>query len=161
MVKDYFKMFLEKKSGFSLVELVVIVTIAAILASAIISVVGSSKVKGRDVRRVADINFIAQKINSYFIEKKDYPPDYQSLTSWLNQTLPVDPQTSNDYMYDCVVINAGSCAQYRLKALLESSSQSNYAEKDNTDACVLRFFAIENSVSGAIEPVVNNKACTP
>jgi len=99
------------KKGFSLVELLVVITIIAILSVVAYTAVGGSTVKARDAKRKQDITTIQQALELYFAEKGSYPtssPTY-SLTAgtgagqvskkWLSD-IPKDPGTQKrDYQY--------------------------------------------------------------
>lgn len=95
--------------GFTLVELLVTVSIIAIL-SAVGLVVYSSVIKqGRDARRMSDLRSIQSALEQYYADQFGYPsslpaagnplksPDGRK--TYLNQ-IPTDPDTSKNYRYD-------------------------------------------------------------
>ena len=105
---------------FTLVELIVVITILAILWTiAFISLEWYSK-NSRDGKRIADINSIQKSLEIYITEKGIYPiPDhnanitYSGATAWIEWTVwdwvminikninkkPIDPLTENEYTY--------------------------------------------------------------
>lgn len=82
------------KKGFTLVEMIVVISIIGILAAVIVTGVQQSRAKGRDAVRVADINLLASKIQNYFNENKEYPQALGVL-----DYVPTDPQTNESYTY--------------------------------------------------------------
>lgn len=67
----YFK---KLKGGFTLIELMVVVTIIGILASIVLVSLGGARVKARDVRRLADVRQVALGLEFYIDEFRHYPP---------------------------------------------------------------------------------------
>jgi prepilin-type N-terminal cleavage/methylation domain-containing protein len=61
------------KKGFSLVELLVVITIIAILSVAAYVAVGGNTVKAKNSRRTSDIATIQTALEMYFAEKGAYP----------------------------------------------------------------------------------------
>lgn len=59
--------------GFTLIELVVVISILAILAAALIPRVTSRMAAARDSRRLADITTIKNALDQYYIDKAAYP----------------------------------------------------------------------------------------
>jgi len=59
--------------GFTLIELIVVISILAILAGALIPRVTNHIAATRDARRVADIKGIQSAIEQFFIDKQRYP----------------------------------------------------------------------------------------
>ncbi len=90
------------KKGFTLVELMIVITIIAILAT--IGVVSFTRVQkqARDTKRKADLRTLATALQAYYTEKQAYPTAAQGLAI-LAPTyvpiLPVDPQLKTDYTY--------------------------------------------------------------
>lgn len=63
-------------SGFTLIELLVVVGIIAVLGAITLVSYGNAKAKGRDTRRVADIESIRTAVEIYRSEKNVYPSDH-------------------------------------------------------------------------------------
>lgn len=61
------------KKGFTLVELLVVISIMGILASVAIVNVSSARVKARDDKRKIDIDTVAQSLELYYSQYKKYP----------------------------------------------------------------------------------------
>ena len=66
MIKD-------KKSAFTLVELLVIIIVIGVLSTFVVIAIGSSQVKARDSRRVSDLRQIQIGLEMFFAEEGHYP----------------------------------------------------------------------------------------
>lgn len=76
---------LRKEShGFTLVELMIVITVIAILAT--IAVVSFSRVQkqARDTKRKGDLRALATALQAYFTEKNTYP----AAASWTSELVP-------------------------------------------------------------------------
>ena len=105
------------KTGFTLVELLVVMGITAIMAAGMISLIGQGPQKyGRDSRRKADLETIRSALEMYRQDNGSYPN--QTLVNWKTvlvggkyiQAVPVDPK-NNEYSYSCADF---SCKTYNL-----------------------------------------------
>lgn len=90
----------KNKNGFTLIELIVSVTIIAVLTVAgVISYGGASK-KSRDSRRMADLEKIRIALELYRQGTgNSYPANTSSLETAYLQQRPVDPKTKAQYQY--------------------------------------------------------------
>ena len=119
------------KKGFSLVELLVVITIIAILSVVAYTAVGGQTIKARDAKRKQDINTIQGALEIYFAETGRYPanagdPIFEYDTDgnddlapgkiWKKHLskIPTDP-SGNSYIYAI----SGTTA-YELAAVLEN-----------------------------------------
>ena len=59
--------------AFTLMEIMVAIAAIGILLSALLPSLTAYQKRGRDTGRLAHINSIAKMINSYFLDKEDYP----------------------------------------------------------------------------------------
>ena len=125
------------RKGFTLVEILVVVSIMCILTAVIIGGVASARVKARDARRVADIKQISKAIENYFSSCYSYPSALSDLTTSSGcasyipvlTSLPQDPQASINvyYRYYTDTLGglggtSGSGRRYHVCATLESSA---------------------------------------
>ena len=98
------------KKAFTLIELLIVITIIAVLMGASgVSVMNSQK-KSRDKKRKANLVMIQNALERYFAENHNYPqdsgdlrPDYIANNQW-----PQDPDGS-DYRYGQKDKNGSSC----------------------------------------------------
>lgn len=118
---------LKSKKGFSLVELLVVITIIAILSVVAYTAVGGNTVKARDSKRIQDLSTIQSALELYFVEFSAYPnspltigantgsPNTNLIPRKYLSTIPQDPkQPVTDYYYN--VVGQG----YVLGAVLEN-----------------------------------------
>jgi len=126
----------KKKQAFTLVELIVTITILAILATIWFVALQSYTKNARDWQRIADLNSIKKSLELFIIEKWFYPtPDtpvwitYSWSLAWTQWTLwdtvtrnleklnkkPTDPLTQNEYTYSLTNLKN----EYQLSAIVE------------------------------------------
>ena len=136
--------------GFTLVEILIVVGIIGLLASVVLSGLGSTRARGRDARRIADIRQAQQALELYYAKCQVYPGVTgagadcgASVTSWdsLRQALTDasigitglanDPLSANSgsRTYNYAVGNSGQ--EYVLEAILEDTSPDNALLKDS------------------------------
>lgn len=103
-----------RRAGFSLVELLVVITIIAILSVVAYTAVGGNTIKARDSKRMQDLSTIQGALEIYFVEFGVYPnsplisgSDTGEIPRKYLSTIPVDPKkTAGDtdisyyYYYD-------------------------------------------------------------
>lgn len=89
------------KKGFSLIELLVVISIMAILVT--VSVVSYSNVRrsSRDSRRLADLENLRQALVMYRSDMGCYPPQLANLVDegYWTGAIPTDPKSDTDYSY--------------------------------------------------------------
>src|SRR5680860_1828394 len=114
--------------GFTLIEMLIVITIIALLASLILVGMGGARAKTRDARRVADLHNVMNALELYYSSNSQYPQD---ISSWedLDDTLttagigvsriPYDPlnSTGSAYKYG---VDTSNYQDYVLGATLET-----------------------------------------
>jgi prepilin-type N-terminal cleavage/methylation domain-containing protein len=117
--------------GFTLVELLVVISIIALLAGIVIASLSGAKASTRDARRLADIKNYELAIRLYYQNNGEYPPcstyiDFQCLQTALAPFMGAqaqDPQyPAKQYYYDnwCNTPAVVGAQQYRLWAASET-----------------------------------------
>lgn len=122
------------KKGFTLVELLVVITIIGILANIGLATFTSAQIKSRDAKRKAHLKQLADAFEAYYNDHAGYPADDgagnldgftwgTSQFSDANGTvymveLPQDPTLGLTYYYDA----AGSGLSFQLYAHLENDN---------------------------------------
>jgi len=106
--------------GFTLIELLVVIAIIGLLATVVMTSLNSARTKGRDTRRIEDINQIKTALEMYYDSNGRYPStasNTAALTPTYMSQVPTDPK-GNPYLYQDV--NSGS--SYLLGIALEQDN---------------------------------------
>ena len=148
-----------KHKGFTLVELLVTLTIIILLMAVGFYVFNEARIKARDTKRKTDLSEIARVLELYYHTNKVYPgtagtwhsslgaaPWISGLVPNLIQSLPIDPSQSSFFRYVYISLaqssvdpgipfcpNLSNGQFFILAALLESS-----ADKDTIGVKVVR-----------------------
>ncbi len=109
-----------KKNGFTLIEMLIVVTIIALLSSVILVGLQPARTAARDARRIVDLNEVKNGLELYFNKCGYYPGQIQpalncgpfvQIFTWQDLTaaltgsnldidaIPDDPTTGADYLY--------------------------------------------------------------
>ena len=123
--------------GFTFVELLVTVTIVAVLAAVGMVSYGSASVKSRDTRRMTDIESIRSALELYRTDVGNYPDltvngvsgclEQTSITSPSNTYLnpvPFDPKNTSTY---CYKYTRPTTTTYTITCAFESGDPCSYA----------------------------------
>lgn len=118
------------KKGFTLIEILIVVAIIALLATIVLVGVGTFRSKGRDAKRISDLNSVRNVLELYFTKYGNYPAANQwiggdtSLSAFIIGAsigvsyLPNDPTSGWGYGY-CAVNDA---SRYTVAAHMEDTS---------------------------------------
>lgn len=122
--------FRKGERGFTLVELLVVISIIGVLATLVLLQLGTARSKARDAKRISDINQIRSAVEQYFEDNGGKYPVAVSLANlgkYMTQ-VPVDPLTGTayDYSWDPAV----SPVRFRLGARLESTANALNSDAD-------------------------------
>lgn len=114
-----------KRSGFTLIEMLVVVAIIGLLSSTVLVGLSDARRRARDARRIADLRQIQNGLENLYTTLRAYPKSDELYD--LIQELPTDPQ-GGKYAYIRV-----SSDKYLLGACLENVRQpevTSYARPD-------------------------------
>jgi len=130
-------------SGFSLVELIIVISIVAILSAVLISVLNPQKYQGstRDSKRKTDLAVIQGALEIYFETNKEYPISggiiNSSQSAWSSlvgseylSKIPTDPKNAGGYYYYYL----GTANNYELNTVLEEDVDSSLNDGGNNSA---------------------------
>lgn len=88
-----------RRAGFSLVELLVVITIIAILSVVAYTAIGGQTIKARDSKRMQDLSTMQSAMELYFVEFATYPNAPLTSGAVVGQvprkylsTIPTDPK---------------------------------------------------------------------
>ena len=141
----------KRQSGFTIVELLIVIVIIGILATLVIVTFSGIQQRARDTQRKTDINALQSHVEAYYANQGNYPTrDNVNDDAWrstnmkgLDPATLVDPKgtaklgataSANQYAY--VVTPAGCdnattpCDGYSLTAKLEGDG-SDYTKQSN------------------------------
>lgn len=111
------------KKSFTLIEILVVVTIIVLLTSTAIVTYSTFLKQSRDAKRKADLEQIRAALEMYRSSNDTYPADLPTLTSATEkyiESVPQDPKNpTNTYYYNYV-----SASDYSLDAFLEGGGAS-------------------------------------
>jgi prepilin-type N-terminal cleavage/methylation domain-containing protein len=142
-------MITNKKKGFTLIEILIVVAIIAILASVVLVGLGPTQQAGRDARRISDLSEVQNGLELYYNKCGYYPgasnatdatcdasaPGGTAVTAYTNMagelqaigigisSVPVDPNNTAPHQYTYAT-NGASGGSYVLGAVLENTSNS-------------------------------------
>jgi len=135
---------MDKKTlkAFTLVELLVVVSIIGVLTTLVAPNLNSARERGRDAARKSDLRNIQTALRLYYNDNGEYPQGEGSISGvdWGEEwsdgdttymaKLPADPLTVQSYDYDYVDDD-----NYILKACLENKSDEKGETETDTTWC--------------------------
>lgn len=115
---------MKSRSGFTIVELLVVIVVIVILAAITIASYNGAQARARDTKRVSDVNSIEKSLYLYRVRYGSFPNEqsaswedsinYSStfinslVTSGITTIVPIDPINSGSYYYRYYLYPAGS-----------------------------------------------------
>lgn len=114
---------MRRPSGFTLVELLIVIAIIGILTSIVIGSTNASRGKARDTRRIADMKEIQLALAVYYDVNKVYPASLSTLAATGQKymaAIPTDPQTKASYEYLTSNSNRNYCIGVKLEGAIPS-----------------------------------------
>jgi len=114
----------KKNSGFTLIEIIVVIGIMAVLTIIIYASFSGAKTQSRDQKRVTDINSIQLALETYFTQYHSYPPTLDSLTPKYIYEIPTPPVGGANSTYNYIPIGNTVCYSYHLWTKLETNTDS-------------------------------------
>ncbi|MBM3205826.1 prepilin-type N-terminal cleavage/methylation domain-containing protein [Candidatus Shapirobacteria bacterium] len=126
------------KSGFTLIELIVVMAILAILSVIGLGSFRNAQIKGRDAQRKNDLSQTQKALELYFNDYGGYPASLPAAGStWDDgktvymKEMPTDPK---NYAY-CYEVDTSKYQWFRLYAKLENSDDPSIAKTGCSAGC--------------------------
>lgn len=115
--------------GFTLIEVLIVVSIIGLLTSATLLGLGGFRQTGRDARRISDVRQIQNALELFYAKNSVYPNALSDIvTAGIGiSSLPKDPNTGNDYEYSKTNCPAG--VSYALRAVFEDANNRALSEQ--------------------------------
>ncbi|MDA8596917.1 type II secretion system GspH family protein [Candidatus Pacebacteria bacterium] len=144
--------------GFTLTELLVVVSIISLLTTSSLTFLGEARNKARDSVRITEINEISKALELYHFDHGHYPPEsgnnvyydsrnsghWSALSAFLVPEylplLPVDPKNGG------AIGICGNCGEYHYRKRNNTYTLSTYLESEDHPNKVGFFFADYYSV---------------
>lgn len=124
--------------GFTLIELMVVISIIAILAAVGLIVYSTAQQNGRDSKRIQDIQEIQKSLETFYTLTQTYPASFGSSgfnTYFQSGLVPTDPNGGNyTYYYNLGPSGTGTCGpqKYLLCATMENCNNKCTRNAINT-----------------------------
>lgn len=126
---------MRKRDGFTLIEVLVVVTLLSILATFSISNYSQIQKQGKDSRRKTDLSQVKAALELYYSVNNSYPASvgifglpwgsiFSDAKGTYMKQLPTDPSGSKGTSY-CYVPNATPPTSYYLYAKLENANDKD------------------------------------
>lgn len=98
-------------SGFTLLELLVVISIVGLLVAMGAVAFSTAQQRGRDSRRRGDIQAVQKAFEQYYAENGDYSSTCSTMANaHMPGGLPVDPRPSSSYTITCATGAYCACA---------------------------------------------------
>ncbi len=122
-------LFVDKKRvklvhGFTVVEIIIVISIMAFLTAVIYSSFDASKAQSRDQKRISDISMLQLALEQSFNKNGIYPSQLDSLVPTYIPEIPTDPDNDyNNQYFPLTKASASSdCISYQLWTLFERNN---------------------------------------
>jgi len=150
-----FKMYMNRKQGFTLIELMIVMVIMGILVTIGVTAFTSSMIKGRDSTRKANLRAITNALELYYNDKNKYPvwDSLGSIPGCYTIDLTATGTCGKDYpVFKDSIANG---AMYMAKFPIDPVSSQKYYYVSNATGTQFQIYAhLENSQDPAIDPTI-------
>jgi len=133
----------KKKNGFTIIELLVVVSIIALISSVILSILSDAKRKGRDTSGVQSLQEVVKALQVFTTDKGYYPPTAEFPRALIDgkYILATNPKLVYKAMLynntaECPTTGMTNCYSYHLGIPLEGAAVDNkvlVGDKDSSN----------------------------
>ncbi len=134
-----------RKTGFTLIELMVVVLIIMLLASVVIVSLSVSRRSSRDAKRISDINIVSSALQLYYADNHSYPnpfawnaTSFNSIagsssatllnpTHYLDAPISINPYPDSNYATNAYFYQSVDGSVYELGFIPEDSKNYTYS----------------------------------
>ena len=117
--------FANKPSGFTILDVVVIIIVVGFFAALIIPGLINGPSRARDATRKSDLRAIKTQLEAYYESNGSYPAklaDLEAGATPFMKKVPKDPSTKKDYIY---ITKGNPPASFELEATLENKNDKD------------------------------------
>jgi prepilin-type N-terminal cleavage/methylation domain-containing protein len=148
-----------KLKGFTLVELLIVISIMATLSAVGLVMYGNTQAKGRDSKRQQDLSQIQASLEAYQADNNYYPLGMVNLVPKYLDEIPDDPKNSGIYVYtyeklpaSCTNTGTSFCTGYNLTAGSEQNTGKIYYASSGSNVSLLASIPSPVSLSSPTAP---------
>ncbi len=123
-----------KQSGFTLLELLIVIAILGILSTLGVASLRGALAKGRDAKRKSDIKSLQTALELYYSDFSVYPDALSTLAPTYIKEIPEDPTSTQTYTFDHTDCSGGTITQANQRYLLTATLE-NQNDSDRTGSC--------------------------
>jgi type II secretion system protein G len=117
--------FANKPSGFTILDVVVIIIVVGFFAALIIPGLINGPSRARDATRKSDLRAIKTQLEAYYSQNGSYPAkltDLEAGATPFMKKVPKDPSTKKEYVY---ITKGNPPASFELEAVLENKNDKD------------------------------------
>lgn len=129
---------MNKKSqlGFTLIEILIVISIIGLLSAATLIGLGAFRGQGRDARRLSDLRQIQNALELYYANNSSYPADADIYVADIFKpegvsSIPIDPDGATHYGYSKICTGVS----YVLQAKLENAKSNTLKDSVTPSPC--------------------------